>query len=403
MKFGSLSLAAYINYIARSSTPRPFHYHACNLAINASRDPRRILTCSSAIRALRCSRESGCHEEKQSAPNQKVYLFRSDDAMASQIEREISSKLSIPMISPLQEDLEDSDMLAYTHCIHIMPYEYECLKTYAIGIQSVNNEPTKQRRRKGKSKRDQMQPIFIDFCPPAQSNMAHRVGGKKQGQELLLKAVAPGKYGKDVSDSLNDVVDGAIVCDLTAGFGQDSMILASGKTSQVHMVERDPIVALLLSDAMRRLDLIAENVQNDDRANTLVKKLSLHKDEAVAFCKKAITKKNSREVSVMNIQPHVCYLDPMFPPRKKSAAVKKNMQILHGLFQTNEKSDSDKERKQEERNLLNEALSLATSRVVVKRPINAPPLGCPDGANGDVRTPSFELKGSMNRFDVYML
>ena len=65
--------------------------------------------------------------------------------------------------------------------------------------------------------------------------------------------------------------------------------------------------------------------------------------------------------------------------------------------------EGDDERQQEERDLLNEALSLAKSRVVVKRPINAPPLGSPDDTKEDVCIPSFELKGSMNRFDVYIL
>jgi len=66
----------------------------------------------------------------------------------------------------------------------------------------------------------------------------------------------------------------------------------------------------------------------------------------------------------------------MFPPRTKSAAVKKNMQILHGLFHTNEKHwvvMSGGQRKQQD--LRNEAHTLAKSRVVVKRPVNAPQLG----------------------------
>lgn len=395
VSFGSLSIAAFVNCSVRPSSSRCFLYN--KLDINASKIPISKIPigsriCSSTTK-LSSSSENTYQEEHQSFSNRKFYVLHSDGDDVSQIEQEISSGLSIPIISQSQQYLE-AYVSAYTHCIHVLPYEYGSLQTHAIGIQPVATEPTKQRRRKKNSKRDQMQPIFIDFCPPLQSNLGQRVGGKKQGGEMLLKAVAPGKYGNEIN--------GAIVFDLTAGFGQDSMILASGKTAQVHMVERDPIVALLLSDAMRRLKLIAETVENDDRARDLVKKLSLHKDDAVGFCKRRLSEMNDG-IFPMDARPHVCYLDPMFPPRKKSAAVKKNMQILHGLFQTNEKMDFDDERQQEERDLLNEALSLAKSRVVVKRPINAPPLGSPDDTKEDVCIPSFELKGSMNRFDVYIL
>ncbi len=80
------------------------------------------------------------------------------------------------------------------------------------------------------------------------------------------------------------------------------------------------------------------------------------------------------------------------------------MQILHGLFQNNHESTVD--RIEEERNLLNEALLLAKKRVVVKRPIAALPLGSED-IEKDVLTvikmPNYELKGSVNRFDVYVI
>ena len=36
------------------------------------------------------------------------------------------------------------------------------------------------------------------------------------------------------------------------------------------------------------------------------------------------------------MRPDVCYLDPMFPPRTRSEAVKKDMQILHSLLGSNE-------------------------------------------------------------------
>eukprot|EP00957_Ditylum_brightwellii_P077426 5882692-Ditylum_brightwellii.AAC.1 len=99
----------------------------------------------------------------------------------------------------------------------------------------------------------------------------------------------------------------------------------------------------------------------------------------------------------------------MFPPRTKSAAVKKDMQILHGLLQTNQKTHSNNDndddtasiidngqnaihkklnqkqanRLEEERALLNAALDIAKNRVVVKRPLKAPPLGVVDDDDDD--------------------
>ena len=73
--------------------------------------------------------------------------------------------------------------------------------------------------------------------------------------------------------------------------------------------------------------------------------------------------------------PHVCYLDPMFPPRTKSSAVKKKMQLLQGLLGEGSEDADQEGRVEEERALLHVALALAQRRVVVKRPIHAPPLG----------------------------
>jgi hypothetical protein len=82
--------------------------------------------------------------------------------------------------------------------------------------------------------------------------------------------------------------------------------------------------------------------------------------------------------------PDVIYLNPMLPPRKKSSKVKEEMQLLqemigedldcHDLYQT--------------------ARTKAKKRVVVKRPLGAPPLD-------HSQKPGLVLKGQSTRFDVY--
>ena len=79
----------------------------------------------------------------------------------------------------------------------------------------------------------------------------------------------------------------------------------------------------------------------------------------------------------------VVYLDPMFPERKKSARVKKDMWLFHQLIGPDAS----------EAELLDAALCCAGWRVVVKRPVRAPALGD--------RQPHHDIPGKTVRFDVY--
>jgi len=324
-----------------------------------------------------------------------------------------------------------------THCLRVVPYERESVRSYAIAIQPLDTgggddgdgdggggggkgsrrrsrQRQRQRRKSDRRTTSSMKPFFVDFVPPAGSKMDKRLGkNQKGGSELLLKAVAPGK-----------VEGGAVVYDLTAGFGQDSAIVAAaGGASRVHMVERDPVVAALLGDALRRLRLVAESdlggggggdYDATSRAAELASKLTLEVAEGVDVAMRIAlhSEDEGRDDGRMSRRPDVCYLDPMFPPRTKSAAVKKNMQILHGLLRSNDRPDrgggeacddaessSDPLRLEAERSLLDGALRAARVRVVVKRPAQAPPLG---GDEGRAQKPSYSVRGSVNRWDIYV-
>ncbi|AWL13351.1 16S rRNA (guanine(1516)-N(2))-methyltransferase [Saliniradius amylolyticus] len=156
------------------------------------------------------------------------------------------------------------------------------------------------------------------------------------------------------------------VLDATAGLGRDGFLLASlGCT--VTMLERTPEVAALLDDGLKRA------CEQPELATWLPGRLTLIPTSAFE-----IFQKTKRAFDVV-------YLDPMFPHRKKSALVKKEMRLFQQLLGPDEDADA----------LLHPALQLASQRVVVKRPTGAPYLA---GEKPDV-----EMKGKANRFDIYLI
>ena len=151
--------------------------------------------------------------------------------------------------------------------------------------------------------------------------------------------------------------------DATAGLGRDAFVLAT-LGCKVTLMERMPIVAALLEDGLARASLSAE-------VNDITKNMQLHYGSSI----------ENMDVAT---PPDVIYLDPMYPHKKKSALVKKEMRIFQSLVGSDDDAD----------NLLAPALKLAKYRVVVKRPSYAPPLAG--------KTPSTTIKMKKNRFDVYV-
>lgn len=195
-------------------------------------------------------------------------------------------------------------------------------------------------------------PIYVDFAGGAVSHRRKFGGGKGQP---IAKAAG---YGKGASPS---------VLDATAGLGRDAFVFAS-LGSEVWLVERSPVVAALLEDGLQRALL-------DEETSPVVSRMHLCMGDA----KELLTDWSEQQ------RPDIVYLDPMYPPRQKSALVKKEMRLFQQLI--GEDGDAD--------SLLPEALKIARQRVVVKRPDYAPWL------NGTKPTLVFETK--KNRFDVYVI
>ncbi len=186
---------------------------------------------------------------------------------------------------------------------------------------------------------------------------------KQQKKELLVRAVG----GKGAA-SLK-------IIDATGGLGRDSFLLAAAG-HQVRIFERQPVIAALLADGLERA---AEHPETA----AICKRIVLTVGDAVPALE-AMQKTGADEAEGGGERVDVVYLDPMFPERRKSALVKKELQLLQLLAH----SDFAPEK------LLTAALQVATHRVVVKRPVKAPFLAD--------RSPSHSLSGKTVRFDVYL-
>lgn len=182
------------------------------------------------------------------------------------------------------------------------------------------------------------QRLAVDFTP---SDIAR---GRRLGREPLGRALGRGT-GR--------------VIDATAGFGGDSILLAA--RCEVTAIERHPAVAALLRDGVYRAE--RDGVLDRERitvvvgdARTLLPRLAPGADAV--------------------------FLDPMFPPkRKRSAAVRKEQRLLRALVG----DDAD----------AGELLDVARAcsrRVIVKRPMHAPPLAL---------RPAASYTGKLVRYDVY--
>jgi len=191
-------------------------------------------------------------------------------------------------------------------------------------------------------------PVIVDFASPASLYRKAHGGGRKEPivKAVGLKGTAPWH-----------------VVDATPGLGRDAFVLVSVGCN-VTMIERSPIVAALLEDGIRRLH---------------------HGYPALAE-RMALQHGNSAEVMQYWKSEDVdaIYLDPMFPHKKKSALVKKEMRLFQQLLGHDLDADA----------LLAPALALATSRVIVKRPNSAEVLA---GVN-----PSMAIESKKHRFDVYL-
>ncbi len=213
---------------------------------------------------------------------------------------------------------------------------------------------------------------------PEWDKLQRRVVSAGRKSELLLQAA------KITADSM--------VIDATAGFGHDSLILAS-TGAQVIMLEHQPLIALLLLAEQQRMSTLP-NWQK------LMRRLQIINTDALSYFESIDFTDSSNGLTANSHQTiDVVYLDPMFPEDSyqdsktgKGAKVGKHMQALHQLARP--------PTLEEESQLLQSAQAIVSQnasqgRVVVKRPQLAPLLAH--------QQPSESWHNEAVRFDGYFV
>jgi 16S rRNA (guanine1516-N2)-methyltransferase len=197
-------------------------------------------------------------------------------------------------------------------------------------------------------------PLHVDL-------LAGRLGWRtaRVGHERLVRACAVGRPRP--GGGAWSVLDG------TGGLGEDAWLLAVAG-ARVTVVERHPVLAALLADALERArDALPEAVAR------------------VTLCVG-----DTPRVLASRPSLDVVYLDPMYPPRRKAALGEGRLRVMAALFAAEGfpgEPDGGADA------LLAAALASDAPRVVLKRPRRAPTPG---------PVPSHTVDGRSTRFDVWV-
>ncbi len=269
------------------------------------------------------------HNQPETLRNTVVLVEDSGSIAANEDAQKLAKKLGVPMhIIPANKKKQ---MFADA--------QWQLVFTETGLVLRLSSEPT-------------WSDIQVDFASAALQYRKQHGGGRN---ESVAKAI--GIKGKQ----------SVSVLDCTAGMGTDSFIMAC-VGANVCMLERSPIIAALLENGLTRAL---------DQGVDVCANMQLIQQDAIDYLQSDLSPKTD-----------VVYLDPMFPHKKKSALVKKEMQAFQLLLGPDQDSES----------LLSAAITFSPKRIVVKRPASAPNL---DNRQGKV--PNTVINSKKHRFDVYLL
>jgi 16S rRNA (guanine1516-N2)-methyltransferase len=214
--------------------------------------------------------------------------------------------------------------------------------------------------------------LELRWTDPAAQPSGHRPRKPNTGQAIapdwdtLRTASGPGGSMKQPIVKAIGIKPSATeplrVIDAAAGWGQDAWIMAS-LGCRVTMIERHPLIAALLADALEQQRLLSP---------VTVSRMRLIQGQAIDLLS-GYTADNA----------DVIHLDPMFPD-PDHLTQRKPMRLLARLAG----DDADAP------DLLATAMATGVERIVVKRPPHAPPLGD--------RAPEHVIHSKASRYDVYL-
>lgn len=192
--------------------------------------------------------------------------------------------------------------------------------------------------------------LRVDFATGA---VAHRLRfGGGRGQDIA-KAMGL-RAGKT-----------PMIIDATAGLGRDSFLLAS-LGAQVTMIERSEKMHSLLAQGMERA------AREGGEFREIIGRMTLLKGDAKDL--------------IPDLSGESVLIDPMHPPRNKSALVKRELRQVREIVG----SDDDAA------DLVHVALKHARNRVVLKWPTKADPIeGVPKC--------TYQISGKTTRYDVFIV
>lgn len=154
------------------------------------------------------------------------------------------------------------------------------------------------------------------------------------------------------------------IVDATAGLGRDAFFLASLGAS-VTLIERSPTMHALLAEGLERA-----RAEGGRYAETVSRMTLIQGDSRVLL---------------PQLKPQVILIDPMHPPRDKTALVKKEMRLIREIVGNDPDSVE----------LMQIALEAAQNRVVLKWPLRGEPMQ-------GVRKASHQILGKSTRYDVFV-
>ena len=231
------------------------------------------------------------------------------------------------------------------------------------------------------------QPILLLDEKDKLSWLSEGLSVAPEWDKLQRRVVSAGRKSELLLQAARLTADSQVI-DATAGFGHDSLILAS-TGAQVTMLEQQPLMALLLLVEQLRMSTLP-NWQK------LMSRLQIINTDALTYFARFnnyLGADNEQAIDVI-------YLDPMFPEDSyqdsktgKGAKVGKHMQALHQL--------AHPPTLDEEQQLLQSAQAVVSQngqkqgRVIVKRPQFAPLLAH--------QQPSESWNNEAVRFDGYFV